>query len=222
MNISDTIAPKVDQLTADHLIGRTMTIRITGVRLTGGEQPCDINYEGDGGLPYRPGKSMRRVLVHVWGGDVNKYVGRSLTLYRDDDVQFGGLKVGGIRISHMSHIDQPVVMALTAKKGSKKAFKVQPLRVEDQSAAPTKAQALAQALAERIDAARDVAALAAITSDPKVVEQRAWFTEKRPELADWLDGVLRDRLAALDAAAGGDDTMAGGTGGDTAATGPTA
>lgn len=214
MNISDTIAPKVDQLTADHLIGRTMTIRITGVRLTGGEQPCDINYEGDGGLPYRPGKSMRRVLVHVWGGDVNKYVGRSLTLYRDDDVQFGGLKVGGIRISHMSHIDQPVVMALTAKKGSKKAFKVQPLKVE---AHPSRAQLMAEAVAARIDAAADVAAMAAITSDPKVVEQRAWLADKRPELADWLDGVVRDRLAALDAA--GDDTMTGTGGDDSAATG---
>jgi hypothetical protein len=219
MNISDTIAPKVDQLTADHLIGRTMTIRITGVRLTGAEQPCDINYEGDGGLPYRPGKSMRRVLVHVWGGDVNKYVGRSMTLYRDDDVQFGGLKVGGIRISHMSHIEQPVIMALTAKKGSKKAFKVQPLKVEAPAAAgPSKAQLMAEAVAARIDAAADVAAMAAITSDPKVVEQRAWLADKRPELADWLDGVVRDRLAALDAAAGGDDdTFPGDLGSDTTA-----
>ena len=130
MNITDTIDPKVDQLTADHLIGRTMTIRITAVRLTSSEQPCEIAYEGDAGLPYRPGKSMRRVLVHVWGGDVNEYVGRSMRLYRDDDVQFGGLKVGGIRISHMSHIDEPKTLALTAKKGSKKAHKVLPLPVE--------------------------------------------------------------------------------------------
>lgn len=135
MNITDTIEPKVDQLTADHLIGRTLTIRITEVRLTSSEQPCEIAYDGDDGLPYRPGKSMRRVLVHVWGGDVKQYVGRSMRLYRDDDVQFGGLKVGGVRISHMSHIDGPVTMALTAKKGSKKAYKVLPLPVE-QSAEP--------------------------------------------------------------------------------------
>jgi hypothetical protein len=134
VNITDTIEPKVDQLTADHLIGRTLTIRITDVRLSSSEQPCDIHYEGENGLPYRPGKSMRRVLVHVWGGDVKQYVGRSLTLYRDDDVQFGGLKVGGIRISHMSHISAPVTMALTAKKGSKKAYKVQPLVLDE---APT-------------------------------------------------------------------------------------
>ena len=130
MNITDTIQPKVDQLTADHLVGRTLTIRVTGVHLPGGEQPCEIEYEGMNGLPFRPGKSMRRVLVHAWGSDVTKYVGRSMRLYRDDDVQFGGLKVGGIRISHMSHLDGPLTLALTAKKGSKKAFKVLPLAVE--------------------------------------------------------------------------------------------
>jgi hypothetical protein len=129
VKITDTIDPKVDQLTADHLIGRTLTIRVTDVRLTANEQPCDIHYEGGSGLPYRPGKSMRRVLVHAWGDVIGKYVGRSMTLYRDDDVQFGGLKVGGIRISHMSDINGPLTMALTAKKGSKKAFKVQPLIV---------------------------------------------------------------------------------------------
>lgn len=135
MNITDTIEPKVDQLTADHLIGRTLTIRITGVHLSSSEQPCELRYEGDNGLPYRPGKSMRRVLVHAWGGDVKEYAGRSLRLYRDDDVQFGGLKVGGIRISHMSHIAGPLTLALTAKKGSKKAFKVLPMPAE-QAAAP--------------------------------------------------------------------------------------
>jgi hypothetical protein len=135
MNITDTIEPKVDQLTADHLIGRTITIRITDVRLVAGEQPCEIRYEGDNGLPYRPGKSMRRVLVHCWGRDERQYAGRSLTLFRDEDVQFGGLKVGGIRISHMSHIAAPVIMALTAKKGSKKAYKVLPLVVEQPDAA---------------------------------------------------------------------------------------
>lgn len=136
MNITDTIEPKVDQLTADHLIGRTLTIRITGVHLSSSEQPCELRYEGDNGLPYRPGKSMRRVLVHAWGGDVKEYAGRSLRLYRDDDVQFGGLKVGGIRISHMSHIAGPLTLALTAKKGSKKAFKVLPMPAEQAPAAP--------------------------------------------------------------------------------------
>lgn len=130
-DLSMTIAPKSDQLNADDLIGgATKTITITKVSLLGeADQPIAINFQGDNGKPYKPCKSMRRVLVHVWGKDGNSYVGRSLTLFRDEKVKFGGLDVGGIRISHMSHIDSPVTMALTATKASRKPYTVKPLAV---------------------------------------------------------------------------------------------
>lgn len=204
MNITDTIDPKVDQLTADHLIGRTLTIRVTDVRLAAGEQPCEIRYEGDNGLPYRPGKSMRRVLVHCWGGDVKLYAGRSMTLYRDDDVQFGGLKVGGIRISHLSDIKEAMTLALTAKKGSKKAFKVQPLRVEAAKPAEDKAALVAADLISRAEACADMAALEALTSDAKVIQQRAWLAKNRPRMADEVTAAVTDRADALAGAAEGD------------------
>lgn len=126
-----TIIPKSDQLNADDLIGTTKTIKITKVSLAAGEQPIAINYEGDEGKPYLPCKSMRRVLVNVWGPDGNDFIGRSLTLYRDDKVTWGGVAVGGIRISHMSHIDHDVTMALTATKSSRKPFTVKPLNVQE-------------------------------------------------------------------------------------------
>ncbi|WP_227439226.1 hypothetical protein [Methylobacterium sp. W2] len=73
---------------------------------------------------------MRRVLVRVWGKDGNAYAGRRMTLYRDDSVRFGGVDVGGIRISHMSDITGAITMALTDKKGSRKPYRVEPLRDE--------------------------------------------------------------------------------------------
>lgn len=197
MNITDTIDPKVDQLTADHLIGRSLTIRVTAVKLNGGDQPCDIHYEQDGGLPYRPGKSMRRVLVHVWGGDVNKYVGRSMRLYRDDDVQFGGLKVGGIRISHMSHIDSPQTLALTAKKGSKKAFKVLPLVEEKKADKAAELKERVLSLIDRIEGADSIEALQGITSDPAVVKLRGWLAENWTGPAGDVDGAVEAALARL-------------------------
>jgi hypothetical protein len=66
-------------------------------------------------------------MVHVWGKDSATYVGHSIKLYGDDAVKFGGLSVGGIRISAMTGIKSPVTMALTATKGNKKAFTVKPL-----------------------------------------------------------------------------------------------
>jgi hypothetical protein len=127
-NLRATIAPKSDQLNADDLMSITRTIKVTKVSLCGeAEQPIAINFEGDGGKPYKPCKSMRRVLVTVWGQDGNDYAGRSMTLYRDDKVTFGGLAVGGIRISHMSNIDKEITMALTATRASRKPFTVKPL-----------------------------------------------------------------------------------------------
>lgn len=127
-DLSSTILAKSNQLTADDLApDKTITIKITKVTGVEGEQPIRINYEGDNGKPYYPGKSMRRVLAHIWGTKGDAYVGRSLTLYRDPTVKFGGLEVGGIRISHASHIDKPVTMALTASKANKRPFTVKPL-----------------------------------------------------------------------------------------------
>ena len=127
-----TIAPKTDQINADDLIGRNLTIKITAVKIHAGtEQPVDVFFEGDNGRPYRPCKSMRRVMVKIWGPDANAYVGKSMTLFRDDGAMFGGVAVGGIRISHISGITKPVTMALTATKASRKPFTVQPLAVTE-------------------------------------------------------------------------------------------
>lgn len=128
IDMRHTIAPKSDQLNADDLISGPMTIRISDMRLMESpEQPIACFYEGDDGRPFKPCKSMRRVMVQVWGPDARAYIGRSMTLYRDPGVMFGGQRVGGIRISHMTHIDKPVTMALTATRANRKPFTVQPL-----------------------------------------------------------------------------------------------
>lgn len=126
-----TIVPKSDQLNADDLIGGiAKIIKVSGVKIDArSEQPCSINYEGDQGKPFKPCKSMRRVLVNVWGADANLYVGRTMELIRDDSVKFGGLEVGGIRISRISDIKKAVTMALTASKAVRRPFTVQPLPV---------------------------------------------------------------------------------------------
>jgi hypothetical protein len=127
-DMTQAIVPKSDQLNADDLIGRELTIKITGVDIRGGqEQPVSIHFDGDNGKPYKACKSMCRVMVSAWGADASKYVGRSMTLYRDPSVKWGGMEVGGIRISHMSHIEKPMTMALTMTRANKKPFTVKPL-----------------------------------------------------------------------------------------------
>lgn len=129
LDMSQTIAPKSDQLNADDLIGGDRTIIIT--KVTGCEdpqQPVSVYYEGSN-KPYKPCKSMRRVMVQAWGKLAAQYAGRSMTLFRDPEVMFGGMKVGGIRISHMSHITSPVSMPLTASKTKRAMYTVKVLQV---------------------------------------------------------------------------------------------
>lgn len=127
LDMSTTIAAKSSQLNADDLMGGPITVKITNVFATNGDQPIAINYEGDGGKPYLPCKSMRRVLVHVWGNDGKSYIGRSMTLYRDPSVKYGGIEVGGIRISHMTDVNGQITMALTGQRGAKKSYVVKQL-----------------------------------------------------------------------------------------------
>lgn len=134
-DMAQAIIPKSDQINSDDLIAGPITIKITAVTIRPGtEQPVSISFEGDNGKPWKSCKSMSRVLVAAWGPDAKKYVGRSVTLYRDPDVKWAGMSVGGIRISHLSDIDNPITMALTATKGSRKPYTVKPLTV---AAAPT-------------------------------------------------------------------------------------
>lgn len=130
-DLSMTIAPKSDQLNSDDLISGSRTITVTRVSANpdSAEQPISIYFEGDGGKPFKPCKSMRRVMVAVWGSDGHAYPGRSMTIYRDAEVAFGGMKVGGIRISHMTGLDAPMTMALTATRASRKPYTVKPLTV---------------------------------------------------------------------------------------------
>lgn len=134
MNLAPTITPKSDQLNADDLITGPITIKVTALKGSNEpQQPVSIHYEGDNGKPYKPCKSMRRVLVSAWGANGAEYVGRSMTLYRDEAVAFGGIQVGGIRISHLSHIDKDLTMALTVSKTSRKPYTVRILEVVDYS-----------------------------------------------------------------------------------------
>jgi hypothetical protein len=127
MDLTRSIEPNSSQVNADDLIASDRTVTITGVQAGSAEQPVFVHLQEIPDRTWRPSKSMRRVLVAAWGPGSSNYVGRRVTLVRNPDIMFGRDKVGGIEISHLSHIDKPLTVALTATRGKRKNFTVQPL-----------------------------------------------------------------------------------------------
>lgn len=127
MDLTESIAPKSDQINAEDLLTGPRTFTIAEVRAGSAEQPFDFHLAELPGRPYRPSKSMRRVIVDAWGKEASVYAGRRLTLYRDPEVTFGRDKVGGIKISHLSHIEKRRSLALTVTRGQRKPHTVDPL-----------------------------------------------------------------------------------------------
>lgn len=128
MDLTESIAPKSDQINADDLITGPRTFTVDRVTKGSTEQPFNIHLVENPGHPYRPSKSMRRVLVMAWAKDSDDWpTGGRMTLYRDPEVKFGRDQVGGIKISHLSHIDRPMTMALTVTRGKREPHVVQPL-----------------------------------------------------------------------------------------------
>ena len=148
--VLQSIVAKSDQLNACDLVGGPITVTITAVSKGAADQPIAIGI-GKDRQPYKPCKSMRRVLVACWGANPNAWLNRSMTLYADGSVKWAGEEVGGIRISHISHIEKEMKVLLNQTKGKKHAYLVQPLVIDTASRVSTALKA--------INAAVDVASV---------------------------------------------------------------
>ena len=137
LDLTESIAPRSDQLNAEDMLTGPRTFTISEVRKgSSAEQPFDFHLAEFPGRPFKPSKTVRRILVHAWGADAAAYAGRRLTLFRDPEVRFGGQSVGGIRVSHLSHIDKQFTIALTETRGKRATHVVKPLPADAPSTAP--------------------------------------------------------------------------------------
>lgn len=197
-DLNSTIIPKSDQLNADQLIGGPMTVTVTSVTMAqSDEQPISVHYEGENGRPFKPCKTMRRVLIFGWGADGREWAGRSMTLYQDPSVRFGGDEVGGVRISHMSDIARDLSVNLTATRGKKKLYTIK--RME--RAAPGSVDKRMSRIADLEIIARE---------QGEKAFKRAWNATPQDQ-KDLIGESERDRILALGKA---HDTAPADEGGD--------
>lgn len=164
MDISDTLAPNSDQLDAVDLLGGPQTFTVDRVTKGNAEQPIQVHF-AEFPRPWRPGVNQRRVLGNVWGTDSAVWAGRRLTLFCDQEVAYGGQKVGGIRVSHMSHIKKRTGTPIIPTRGKSTIYNVDPL-----ADAPT----AAPANPERDALLADIMAAAAKASVPLADVAATW------------------------------------------------
>jgi hypothetical protein len=170
VDIDATLAPKSDQLDAIEL-AEPRTITVTRVTAGTEDQPLNVWFEGDNGRPWRPSKTVRRILRECWGKRGSDWVGKSATLYNDRTVKFGGIEVGGVRVSHASHIQGPIILMLPVTRGKFKKYTVQPLKAPPRAerpplglSPPTESDAALDGLLRDMRAASDTDQLAEIVS----------------------------------------------------------
>ncbi|QSR25551.1 hypothetical protein CFH99_07935 [Nocardioides aromaticivorans] len=121
------IRKNTDQLNyEDFLRGVTRIVTIAGVERGRKEAQYDIAIEGDDRY-WRPPPTVLKLLVSAWGDEAADWTGRSAELYGDPDVMMAGKKVGGIRVSRLSHIDKPISANLSETRGKRKIHTVDPL-----------------------------------------------------------------------------------------------
>jgi hypothetical protein len=177
MDMTASIAPNSDQLDAEDLLSGPRDVTIVEVRQgPSGEQPVNIFLE-EFDRPWRPAKTVRRILVAAWGPDAAAYVGHRLRIYRDPEVRFGGMAVGGIRVSHLSHIEKRMQLALTSTRGKRGMHVIEPLT----KAAPQPLPRGGEPTAEQVAACTDVDTLKGMwrASGP---ERREQITARVAEL----------------------------------------
>lgn len=151
-----TTMAKSDQINAADLLGGPLVCQITDIQMTGAaDQPISIFVDSHP-QPWKPSKTSRRVLAACWSDvEPSEWVGRYVVLYNDPTVMWAGKAEGGIRTSHMSHIDGKKTIMTNATRGKKSAQTVEPYYPND-SQAPAAAPVFwpDEAFAKRLAAAQ--------------------------------------------------------------------
>lgn len=185
-DMSQTIIAKSDQINAGDLKGISRTVTIKEVRIKAGEdQPVSILIEGDN-KAFRPCKGVRRLLVRVWGADAAKYIGQSLTLFCDASVTWAGKEEGGIRVSHMTGINEQIIEYMRISKAATKPYKILPLAME--RAEPDRAT-----LAEKLT----VQTLTGIATQPDIESLTAFINARMAKL-NKLNPDFADKFQRID------------------------
>lgn len=133
----DFIEIKSDQFNYEHFLAGPKTFKVAkiGSKKDQGKKKLLIYMEGHESTPFVPCLGMIKCLSNAdgWGDKLTEWVGRSITLFGDSKVMFGSKELGGVRISHISHIAADYETKITERRGVRIDYLIRKL-VESSSA----------------------------------------------------------------------------------------
>lgn len=193
-DITDTLKADSTQLNAiDFPPGTTRTYTVESVRVTPGTKDRPVNIrlaEDPDGREFRPSKGMRRILAACWGPDSDAWVGKRFTVYADPSVRYAGKSIGGLKVSHVSHIDAAKKLPLRESESVTTIHTVQPL-IES---APAPVESIASQAAK---------AVAWFTATHNISQANLEAHVGKP-IAEWTDTDLAELRTNADQIAAGD------------------
>ena len=189
--LAEVLAPESDTLAGDDLIAGPRVITIKAICVEKGQdRPLIINFHGDEGRPFKPCKTTARTLASLWGGDFEKWVGRSVELYRDPDVVYAGKNTGGVRVKAVSDITQRQDVPERLNGKQVKVRKIEPLKVQSPHPEPQK------------DTPQDAAdkLVSNIGRAPSLEKLNDWFAGKPTQTLEKLESNSSDLADKVKAA----------------------
>ena len=192
MDLSDTIEPRSDQINADDLLAGPRDVTVTDVRRGNPDQPVEVVL-AEFDRVWKPCKTVRRLLIACWGADGSAWVGRRARLYNDDRVEWGGRRVGGIRVSHLSHLDSPRTVLVMVKRGKRQPVELLPLPMPAEPSTPAEPVDLLEVLEQRGLSMGQLDEWASTTGRPLV---SSLDRDGQDKVAAWLASPKADAVVA--------------------------
>ena len=132
VDIRAATKPKSDQLNYETFLTGPQTFTVSKVTPGDRDHPVFIHMNECQATPYKPSKGMLKCIAQPdgWGDKSSQWVGKSITLYGDPTVIYGGVEVGGIKVAALSDINGDYETLISARRGVRKPHLIKKIVIQ--------------------------------------------------------------------------------------------
>ena len=132
VDIRAATKPKSDQLNYETFLTGPQTFTVSKVTPGDRDHPVFIHMNECPATPYKPSKGMLKCIAQPdgWGDKSSQWVGKSVTLYGDPTVIYGGVEVGGIKVAALSDINGDYETLISARRGVRKPHLIKKIVIQ--------------------------------------------------------------------------------------------